>query len=182
MKNKTMYSVGALLATGLAGVAAADFDGPYDPTNWTFNNNGGNGFFTNDGFTLVLTGNDAGGKGINTDYTIMVVADGDWSFNWNYSSIDDFFFHGGGYLLNGQFFELGNPQFLQSSDDPPLGSRSGSVAVSFGDIIGFRVHSVDASAGVLTIGLFGAPVPGPAAAALLGVAGLLSRRSRRRRT
>ncbi len=173
MKNKTIYSVGALLATGLAGAATAQFDGPYDPANWTFSSPAG-GSFTNDGFTLVLTGGDVSLAG-NTDYTIMAAASGDWSFSWNYFSTDYGTFDTGGYLLNGAYTIL--------ADNDNQGNGSVTVAVNFGDTIGYRVNTADGvfGAGVLTVTKFDAPVPGPAAVALLGVAGLLGRRSRRRR-
>ena len=172
MKNRTMYHVGALLATGLAGTATAQFEGPYDPANWTFTSPVG-GSFSNDGTTLVLTGGDISIGG-DTDYTIMAAASGDWSFNWNYSSVDYGSFDTSGYLLNGQYVVLG----VQDGD----GGKS-TIPVTFGDTIGYRVETLDGvfGAGVLTVNKFDAPVPGPAAAALLGVAGLLGRRSRRRR-
>ena len=172
MKNKTMYSVGALLATGLAGIAAAQFDGPYDPAGWTFTDDAG-GSFSNDGTTLILTRGDVSFGG-NTDYTIMAAGSGDWSFSWNYSSADYGSFDSGGYLLNGVYTMV--------ADNDNQGSGSVNVAVNFGDTIGYRVETLDGvfGAGVLTVNKFDAPVPGPAAAALLGVAGLLGRRSRRR--
>ena len=173
MKNKTMYSVGALLATGLAGVSTAQFDGPYDPANWTFSAGPG-GSVSNDGFTLILTGGDVSVGG-NTDYTIMAAASGTWSFNWSYSSVDYGTFDTGGYLSNGAYTIL--------SDNDQSGNGSESIAVNFGDTIGYRVLTADGlfGPGVLNVSKFDAPVPGPAAAALLGVAGLLGRRSRRRR-
>lgn len=173
IKKMTMYSVGALLATGLSSVASAQFDGPYDPAFWTFTDFSG-GSFTNNGVTLVLTGGDVSVGG-NTDYTIMAAASGMWSFDWNYSSADYGTFDTGGYLLNGAYTIL--------SDNDQQGSGSVSVAVNLGDVIGYRVNTADGlfGAGVMSINNFDAPVPGPAAAALLGVAGLLGGRSRRRR-
>ena len=172
MKNKTMYSVGALLATGLAGVSTAQFDGPYDPANWTFLAGPG-GSFTNDGTTLILTGGDDGLPG-DTDYTIIAAATGEWSFNWNYNSTDYGSWDSGGYLLNGHYVPLGTL-------DGDGGNET--VPVTFGDTIGYRAYTASGvfGPGILTITRFDAPVPGPAAAALLGVAGLLGRRSRRRR-
>lgn len=178
MKNKTIFSVATMLAIGVAGAAHSQFDGPYDPVNWTFNANGGDGSFTNDGFTLSLTGNNDSfaPADTNTDYTIFTVASGAWSFNWNYSTTDTGTWDDGGYLLNGAYTAL--------AFNNTQGSGSESIAVSAGDVIGFRVHSQDgfSGPGILTISNFSAPIPGPAAAALLGVAGVLGRRSRRRRT
>ncbi len=173
MKNRTMYHVGALLATGIAGVATGQFEGPYDPANWVFWSIVG-GSFTNDGTTLVLTGGDIGIVG-NTDYTIMAAATGNWSFTWNYSSPDDGTWDSGGYILNEYYYLLG----IQDGD----GGKE-TIRVTFGDTIGYRAYTASGvfGPGILTISRFDAPVPGPAAAALLGVAGLLSRRLRRRRT
>ena len=173
MKNKTIFCVGTMLAIGVAGAAHSQFDGPYDPANWTFSGGPG-GSFTNNGVTLVLTGGDASLAG-NTDYTILAAASGTWSFDWNYSSTDYGTFDNGGYLLNGSYVLL--------ADNDTQGSGSVSIAVNFGDTIGYRVETVDGlfGAGILTINNFDAPIPGPAAVALLGVAGVLGRRSRRRR-
>ena len=101
MKKSTIFSVGTMLAIGVAGAAHSQFDGLYDPANWTFTNGAG-GSFTNNGDTLVLFGGDVSIGG-NVDYTIMAEGSGTWSFNWDYSSTDYGTFDTGGYLLNGSY-------------------------------------------------------------------------------
>jgi hypothetical protein len=171
----TPAAAGAALILSSAQTARADFSGPYAPANWTLNANGGSGSAVNDGFTLTLTGNDAGFGDVMTDYSISAVASGTWSFDWLYTSSDSENFDDGGYLLNGVYTLLA------------INAQSGitgqvSIGVNTGDIIGFRVHSVDGAfgPGVLTITNFVAPVPAPGSLALLGLAAM-SGRSRRRR-
>ena len=152
--------------------AAADFSGPYAPANWLLTTNGGTGGATNDGTTLVLTG-DNNAPGNNTDYTIAAAASGTMSFDWNYTSIDTGTYDSGGYLINGAYTAL--------ADNATPGGGSQSIPVNAGDIIGFRVFSADGlfGPGVLTITNFSGPVPAPGALALLGLAGLTARRRRR---
>lgn len=154
---------------------ARPFAGSYAPASWTFTNNGGSGSFTNDGSTLVLTGDNGGlAGGQNTDYTIAAAAAGTVTFNWSYSSIDSGAFDTGGYLKNGVY------TILATNATP--GSGTGTVAVIAGDIVGFRVFSADGAfgPGILTITNFVGPVPAPGALALLGLAGMVGTRRRRR--
>jgi hypothetical protein len=174
-------AAGAALILSCPQTARADFSGPYAPPNWTFNPNGQTGSFVNDGVTLTLTGHNSSifTLNVNTDYTIAAAASGTWSFDWDYASIDSSDFDDGGYLLNGLYTVL-------AYNDPqsgfPGGPGSVSISVNAGDIIGFRVHSLDSISGpgVLTITNFVAPVPAPGSLALLGLAAA-SGRSRRRR-
>lgn len=174
-----------LLPSALAGTAIAlaaqgahaDFSGPYAPANWTFISNGGDGSFTNNGQTLVLTGSDSWtGQQIATDYIITAAASGTWSFGWHFFSTDTGPFDSGGYLINGDYTVLA---FNQG------GSGSVSVPVNAGDVIGYRAWTEDdgLGAGILTITNFNAPVPGPGGLAALVVGGLLGAGPRRvRRT
>jgi hypothetical protein len=169
-------AAGATLILSSAQTARADFSGPYAPANWTFSQDGITGSYSNDGITLTLTGSD--GKNVadfNVNYTIAAVASGTWSFDWLYTPLDSGNFDDGGYLLNGAYTVL-------ALNSGPTYSGSVSIGVSAGDVIGFRVHSLDSffGAGTLTITNFVAPVPAPGALALLGLAAV-SGRSRRRR-
>lgn len=171
MKISALIAAAGLLA--VAGAANAQFSGPYAPGNWSFNANGGDGSATNDGSTLTLVGND-NGFGLDTDYTIAAAAAGTWSFDWSYFSSDTGIFDSGGYLLNGVYTELANNAGTGSSG-------SVSVPVNAGDIIGYRVVSLDGAfgPGTLTVKNFSAPVPAPASLALLGMGGLVAARRRR---
>jgi MYXO-CTERM domain-containing protein len=159
--------------------ASADFSGPYDPANWTLNANGGNGFAdtTAAPISITLWGSDDGsGFQTDTDYTVAAVASGTWSFDWFYTTVDGFNWDSGGYLLNGVFTQLAGPNL-----GAPLGG-SVSIGVNAGDIIGFRVYSVDNYGGParLDVTNFVGPVPAPGALAMLGLAGLVGRSRRRR--
>jgi len=155
---------------------ARPFSGAYAPANWTFTNNGGSGAFTNDGATLTITGDNGGlAGGQNTDYTIAAAAAGTVTFDWSYTSADTGTYDSGGYLKNGVYTAL-------ATNAAPGSGTGVSVTVNAGDIVGFRVFSFDGiiGAGTLTITNFNGPVPAPGALALLGLAGMVSSRRRRR--
>lgn len=168
-----------ILAAAPAYADSTGFTGFYAPDTWTITGAGLGGaaaVFADDGNELTITGFD-GGFGSDTDVTHVVVADGNWSFQWSYFSFDaERNFDVAYYLING------NPVYLSSAGIPGQ-PTTGSVALSVeaGDFIGWRVDSLDGifGAGVLTITDFRAPVPNPVAFALLGLATLP--RARRRR-
>jgi MYXO-CTERM domain-containing protein len=166
-----MMAAAGLLA--IAGAANAQFSGPYDHSNWALNANGGDGSAVTSPTTLDLTGNDAGGSFIATDYTIAAAGTGLFSFDWKYSSGDTGTYDTGGYLINGVYTVL--------AANNSQGGGSVSVAVNAGDIIGFRVESADGAfgPGLLNVGNFSGPVPAPGALALLGLGGLVAGRRRR---
>ena len=148
-----------------------DFDGYYDPANWTTT---GTGSVDTSGApsSITLIGPDAG-SAADLDFTIEVPASGNFSFNWAYNSTDSPGFDHGGWLLNGVFTEL---------SDTSGESGSVSTPVSAGDIIGFSIISDDGlfDPGTMTITNFSGPlVPEPASLGLLGAAGLLLARRRR---
>ncbi len=171
MSAKTLLAAAGMLVA--AGAANAQFSGAYAPGNWTFNANGGDGSFTNDGSTLALTGNNNGTGAINTDYTINAAASGNFSFSWAHTSSDSGTWDSSYYLINGV------QTFL--SNNVPAGAGVVSVPVNMGDSIGFRVFSSDGAIGsaTLTITNFSGPVPAPASLALLGLGGLVAGRRRR---
>lgn len=176
-RRMAAYAAAGAAAAGVGAVASAqDFTGPYDHSNWTFNPGTGNGFFVSSPTTLSLTGNDdASGLPVDTLYTIAAAADGVVSFDWTYSSIDVGTWDYGGFYLNGTFTVL--------ADNANQGSGFFSTNVMAGDIFGFFVFSEDGQfgPGVLDISNFSAPVPAPAALALLAVGGIAQlRRSRGR--
>jgi hypothetical protein len=195
----TMRYAKFMLAPAAAGAALilssqsarADFSGAYDPANWTLFNstvplNPPPGSFTGNGFvnitgapaSISLTGSDGPNVSgaINTDYTIAAAGAGTWSFDWSYTTLDSASgFDPAFYLLNG------TPTTL-ISNSATTGSGSVSITVNAGDVIGFRIRTLDNSfgPGTVTITNFVAPVPAPGSLALLGLAAV-SRRSRRRR-
>jgi hypothetical protein len=137
-------------------VAEANFSGPYDVNNWTFQNTGGStdGSVDTSGApnSIVLTGgNSVSFSSGTTDFTIAAVAAGLVSFDWTYSSSDFGTHDVGNFLLNG------SPIFLADNQSP--NSAFFSIAVNQGDVFGFQVFSDDnlGGPGVLEISNFNGP-------------------------
>jgi hypothetical protein len=170
------FSRYALATAGLAAVAVipatakADFSGYYDPSHWTLTNTGdGNGFVDSSGAPaqIVLHGGASGsGNPSDTDFTIAAGASGTFSFHWSYFSTDSGTYDSAYYLVNGvaTFLAANNSQ----------GSGDVSISVTGGQIIGFRVHTVDNlfGDGELTVSNFNAPVPEGSTLSLLALGAL----------
>lgn len=143
---------------------ATGFAGVYAPANWTVTNNGGDGAVNTIGAPneIVLTGNDAEGGGVDTDYITVSAGAGKVRFDWSYTTNDLPGFDGFGYLLGSTFTQLAS-----------AGGQSGTTIfdVALGDTFGFRVFSTDGCCGpgVATISNFSAPTPVPGPLPVLGV-------------
>jgi hypothetical protein len=162
--------LGGLVA--MAATSRADFSGPYAPDQWMFTPGPGGMLETHTADELSLIGGDAGFSG-NTYMTVVAAATGMWTFDWSWHSNNNYSgFDTGYFLINGV------STFLSSSYIPTSGSIS--VKVHEGDVIGFRVETVTGifGAGHLTITDFQGPVPTPAAAMLVAIPLLPSRRRR----
>ena len=108
-------------------------------------------------FTIIFTGpNDGSDHPGHTDLTITSRGNGFFHFDYLYSSLDIPPFDFAGYLLGPTFYQLADTDGQSGTVDVP---------VLQGEIIGFRIESVDNqfAPGVLTITNFGAPVAGDAA-------------------
>lgn len=167
--------------TGSQLAHANGFSGFYAPSNWTLTTNGGDGsvFLGDSPSAIRLTGNDAGGANISTDYTTFAVVSGSVSFTWDYATSDGPYYDRFGYLGGGIFTEL------TSRDGGEPQSGTATFNVNSGDIFGFRILSTDGccGAGNSTISNFSAPatpVPGPLPALGLLAAFGFSRRLRAR--
>lgn len=172
-KSLSRYALATatIAAVALPAAAKADFSGYYDPSHWTLTNTGGstNGFVDTSGAPASITlhgGSSQSGTPGDTDFTIASAATGLVSFNWSYFSTDTGTFDSAYFLLNGK------PTFL--ADNGHQGSGTFSMAVSGGDIFGFRVHSVDNlfGDGELTVSSFNAPVPEGSTLSLLALGAL----------
>jgi MYXO-CTERM domain-containing protein len=176
-----VLAAGVVAFAGLVSTASADFSGPYAPGNWDFITNGGSGALDLSGVPSEITviGDDSGLDNTYTQLQIKVPFDGDFKFNWLYSSTDSGTFDNGGYLtsVDGVIFD-----YVELADNDTQGSGVVDLkGVKAGTIFGFYVFSVDGvfGAGNLTISQFSGPVPAPSALGLLGVAGLAATRRRR---
>lgn len=147
--SRYVVATASLVAVALPEVAEANFSGPYDVANWTFQNTGGstNGSVNTSGApnSILLTGGDTGsGMAGTTDFTIVAVASGTVSFDWTFSSFDSLANDFGNFLLNGV------PTLLSLSYLPDSGSFS--INVNQGDIFGFQC--------LTTTNMFGAAMLG----------------------
>lgn len=131
-----------------APLAWADFSGLYDPDNWLLTNTNADGWVDISGApgAIALTGGNNGIPGESdfpgtTDYEVVVGTFSgctvNVSFDWFYSTEDGPGFDPAGYLVNGVFNQL--------TESAGGNEQNGSVAValSAGDVFGFRVATVD---------------------------------------
>jgi len=148
----TQLTTCSAMVLALAGVAGADFTGPYDHALWTLNVYGGDGSAIGDATSLVLTGNNAGFRMITT-YTIKAPGDGTFAFDWSYTCDDEFT------RLDTAGFVIAGVVYKVAEETGESGSIS--VAVLEGDSIGFFVDTSDGldQPGVLTVTGFNGPTP-----------------------
>jgi len=182
-KSLSRYALATatIAAVAIPAAAKADFSGPYAPANWTFQNTGGStdGSVDTSGAPASITltgGNSQSGTPGDTNFTIAAVASGPLNFHWSYFSTDSGTYDSAYFLLNGV------PTFL--ADNGSQGSGNFSIALTSGNIFGFRVHTADNlfGDGELTVSNFNAPVPEGSTLSLLalgavGVAMVMRRRA-----
>lgn len=188
--ERRLFSYAALPAALVlsGGAANAAFVGPYDVANWTPATNGGDGSVDTSGApgSITLNGSNSGGGGGSNffiDFAIAALANGFVTFDWAYSSSD----FSSGYDF-GSFLFNGTPTTLATVNGT---NGSFAVAVTAGDVFGFRVLATDDQfgRGFLTISNFDAPagpsdVPEPTTLSLLalGAAGLALTRRRKKQS
>jgi hypothetical protein len=183
-------SVGSI---ALAAKANANFTAPYalnPPANGTYTGASAAGAFgnwtsslsivpfrdsliTNQPTSVTLNIQNLGfGSTSNFSLVTTAPATGLVSFNWSLTS-SGFAALNLGYLLNGNFTQVGNSTQNSSS----------SFAVNTGDTFGFRLVANYGTNGGVTISNFAAPVPEPSITILVasGAVGLLALRAMRRR-
>jgi len=140
--------LGLLLLGAFVLTAEGDFVSPYGLSDFTLTNSGfadGYAATPDNGHSVVLTGpNDGSGFPGYTQLTVISHGDGPFQFTWVYSSLDVPNADSAGYLLNGHLYTL-------ATADGQSGTVS--IPVHHGDVIGFRIDSVDniGEPGVLTI-------------------------------
>jgi hypothetical protein len=178
--SRYAFATATIAAVAIPAAAKADFSGYYDPSHWTLTNTGdSNGFVDTTGAPASITlhgGSSQSGTPGDTDFTIATAAAGPLNFHWSYFSTDSGTYDSAYFLLNG------TPTFL--ADNGSQGSGNFSIALSNGDIFGFRVSTADNlfGDGELTVSEFSAPVPEGSTLSLLalgavGVAMVMRRRA-----
>lgn len=144
--HMSLVATAGFLLAGPGEAAMTLFNDNYDISNWTLTTDSGDGSVVTAlaPATITLIGSDSGqGIPVNTDFTVPVVDNGSFVFDWFYQTFDEPAWDPFGYLLNGVFFQL--------TDDLPailtIQSGTHAVAVTVGDVFGFRIHSVDDQSG-----------------------------------
>ena len=136
----------------------AQFSGDYATGNWTtttaFPSNGTINTAGAPG-SIIVNGSNGGGPGAaDTDFTIVAIASGAWSFDWNYQSNDEApNFDPAFVLINGVATQLSDNGGSQNQSNTYVG------IAAINDVIGFRVRATDNGGGnaTLTISSFAAP-------------------------
>lgn len=156
--------------------AYAAFDGDYDISNWTSTLGTGSIDVSGAPLGVSLTGgNDGSGNLSSTIFSVAITAAGTLSFDWSYSTAEsNSFWDPFGYELNGSVTRLTSNGVGAGSNQ----SGSVSIAVSAGDIFGFRQTTRDNQFGAASTGISNfsapsltpAPVPVPPSFGLFGFA------------
>jgi hypothetical protein len=156
----TYAAVATTISLGAFGVTpahAVDFSGAYSPANFTFSNTvgtDGSVDTTSAPNSIILTGgNSLSGDPGTTNYTIAAAASGTFSFNWEYSTPDIPEFDSFSVLVNGVATQLTNDFGPSSQGNFFL------TSVTVGDIIGWRISTIDNTFGAAQVGIsnFSAP-------------------------
>ena len=92
----------------------------------------------------ISSDNQSGTEGF-TDFTVNVTDPDTVSFDWDYDTPDGPAFDSFGYLLNGVYTELTDPNGANQQS-----GNSGPINVAPGDVFGFRSYSVDGIFGAAT--------------------------------
>ena len=139
------------IALSFANTSTSGFTGSFDPSNWTFNSNGGDGSYSFGGTTSVTLISSNNSVGAATTLCTTVPQNGTISFDWDYSTIDwgpqyDPF----GYELNSVFVPL--------TDNAGANNQNGSINIPViaGDQFCFNQFSSDGAlgSGITISGLF----------------------------
>ena len=175
MKYKLIKSL-VFGATLVCSSAYAAFDGDYDVSNWTSTLGTGSINVLNAPLDISLTGgNDGSGTLSSTIFSIAITTTGTLSFDWSYSSNEaNSFWDPFGYQLDGTVTRLTTNGAGAGSNQ----SGSVSIAVTAGEIFGFRQTTRDNAFGSASTGISNfsapsltpAPVPVPPSFGLFGFA------------
>lgn len=159
-----------LFGTSVA-AAPITFDGDYDPANWIFDADGGNGSVDTSGApsSITLFGHDDDDEelfDVVTTFSITAPAGITLDFFWFFVTLDGDgpSFDPAGYFVNDSFFQLSN----DDGPDIQSGFVSG-VVLNSGDVFGFYVDSTDGCCGGGSITISGTEIPEPSTWALFGL-------------
>lgn len=176
--KRTLFAAALFVASA----AQASFTSVFDPSNWTVSTGTGSIGSFSAGDLSMTSGNDGSGDPSNTDVIIALPSSGTVSFRWDYTTSDSF----------GPFWDpffIFDPSLVQVSDDSGGTPQGGNISftANAGDVIGFRIRTLDNDFGAATVRISNFnfdggttnPAPEPGGLALLGgglLAGLVARR------
>jgi hypothetical protein len=139
--NGSFDNCGAVVLSFTPQAPVVGFTGAFDPSNWIFNQNGGDGSFSFNGTSdVTLVGSDNGIGAATTLCTTLGQA-GIVSFAWEFNTVDGSFWDPFGYQVNGVFTELTDPSGPQNQ------SGSTNITLYAGDQFCFSQNSLDGVVG-----------------------------------
>ncbi len=169
----------AVAGAGTARAGTIGFTGPYAFDNWTQMIGGDGSIVDGSPSSVTLIGSDTGsGNAVDVDFTIVSVDTGFVSFSWTWTNSDSSSYDFAQWLQNGMVITL-------TGASPSAGGQA-LFPIQAGDVIGFRVYSDDDmfGRGTLAITDFATssiPEPSTLSLMILGAAGLLAARRRRKK-
>lgn len=149
MYKSVFAAISTALILGFAACNVANatpFSGAFDPSNFSFNADGGNGYVDTSGApgSVMLIGSNEAGSGPVTTFSTIVGVNTTFSFNWNYltQDIDGPSWDPFGYFIDGTMTQLSN-------NGGPDGQSGGLVNVNLvaGQTFGFYIDSTDGCCG-----------------------------------
>ncbi len=127
----------------------AQFSGYYDPANWTTtispSNSGGSVNTASAPASVSIVSGNSGMQG-DIDFSILMPAAGNVSFDWSYSTADGAEWDYPEYAINGAVFPM--PGYDMGGGSTQNGTAN--IPVSAGDVLALRMHTVDGTGGAAT--------------------------------
>jgi hypothetical protein len=142
--NGSFDNCGAVVLSFAPQAPVVGFTGAFDPANWIFSQNGGDGSFSFNGTSEVTLIGSNNGVGAATTLCTNLSQGGIVSFGWEFNTVDGPLWDPFGYQVNGLFTNLTDPSGSQNQ------SGTTNITLNAGDQFCFSQNSLD---GILGAGI-----------------------------